>query len=111
MTGATPTPPTPGTTIEAARPPDRIYRLGVDVSGPSLQYVPTVQKRAHARASIPAHWIIDLVDEQLEVSSGPTVPAEARDDRLNSGHGPSDQVPVLLDRREIARLGCGELLP
>lgn len=69
------------------------------------------KRRLYARAGIPAYWIINLVDQVVEVftrpSCGEGVPAYCEQQNYQG-----DQlVPLLIQGREIARTPARELLP
>ena len=63
---------------------------------------------AFARGGIPVYWIVNLVDNQIEVYS-----------RSESGTGtgrvrtmqPGQDVPVVIDGSEIGRIGVADILP
>jgi Uma2 family endonuclease len=56
---------------------------------------------------IPVYWIVNLVERQVEVHSSPTA----------DGYGvvrvykPVEDVPVILDGVEAARIGVADILP
>ncbi len=85
--------------------------LAVEVADTTLQRDRGSKKRAYARARIPAYWIINLVENQLEVYADPSGPAEEPDYRQRQDYGPTDTVPVWIEGREIGRLPVRELLP
>lgn len=51
----------------------------IEVSDPTLQRDRTVKKRIYARAGIAIYWIVNLVEEQVEVYSQPLVEVEQPD--------------------------------
>jgi len=65
------------------------------------------KRRAYARGKIPYYWIVNLVDRQVEVYSGPAYDDYASVQIFRSGDG----VPVLIDGVEIGRIGVASLLP
>src|SRR5581483_11694181 len=85
--------------------------LVVEVADSSLRQDRTVKKRIYARAGVPWYWIVNLLDRRLEVYSDPTGPARRPDYRTRKDYGPEDEVPLVLDDREVARLAVRDLLP
>jgi Uma2 family endonuclease len=65
------------------------------------------QGNIYGRAGIPAYWIVNLADRQLEVYAdpGPTGYASRRD--FPSGQ----QVPVVIDGRQCGQTGVDDILP
>jgi len=84
--------------------------LVVEVSDSSLDIDRTDKARIYARANIPVYWIVNLVEGQVEVytaPSGPTVdPAYA----TRQDYRPGDEVPLVLDGAEVARLAIAAIL-
>jgi Uma2 family endonuclease len=85
--------------------------LVVEASDASLDEDRGRKKRIYARAGIPAYWIVNLVTRLLEVHDDPTGPADAPDYRNRRELGPDDEVPVVLDGREVGRIAVGDILP
>jgi Uma2 family endonuclease len=85
--------------------------LVVEVSDSTLHHDRTFKKRVYARARIPVYWIVNLVDRQIEVYADPSGPGPDPDYRQHTDYRPGDQVPVVIDGREIGRLSVNDLLP
>jgi Uma2 family endonuclease len=85
--------------------------LVVEVADSSLNLDRTVMRIIYARAAIPVYWIVNIPDRRLEVSSDPTGPADSPDYRQRRDYGPDDVVPLVLDGREVGRLGVRDMLP
>jgi Uma2 family endonuclease len=85
--------------------------LVVEVSESSLAWDRTEKTRIYARAGIETYWIINLVDRQVEVYTGPTgtsaSPGYARRDDVPVG----GSVSLVLDGVVLAALAVSELLP
>jgi len=63
--------------------------------------------RAFATAKIPIYWIVNLVDRQVEVYTGPVVDDYAtRHDCL-----PGQQVPVVIDGLQLGEIAVDDILP
>ncbi|HWE38473.1 MAG TPA: Uma2 family endonuclease [Isosphaeraceae bacterium] len=90
-------------------PPD--VPLVVEVAWTSLRTDRTTMKRIYARAAIPVYWILNLRARRLEVYTDPTGPDPAPDYRSRAEYGPDDEVPIVLDGREVARVFVRDLLP
>jgi Uma2 family endonuclease len=65
---------------------------------------------AYARAGIPVYWIINLTRKAglVEVYTRPTRTRSYRD---HLDYNARDQVPVVIDRREVGRIAVADLLP
>jgi len=83
----------------------------VEVSDSSLRHDQGFKKAIYAAAAIPVYWIINLVDRQIEVYTDPTGPGEQPDYRQQFTAGGTEQVPVVIAGREVARIPVSELLP
>jgi Uma2 family endonuclease len=80
-----------------------------EVADTSLRRDRGIKKRAYARAGIPIYWIINLQDRQVEIYTGPT--AEPPDYRDRQDYRETDEVPVLIEGKEVGRIPVRELLP
>lgn len=65
----------------------------------------------YAAAGVPIYWIVDLNRKRLEVHTEPTGQGEAARYSLTRLYGPEDEVPLVLDGREIARFPARDILP
>jgi Uma2 family endonuclease len=85
--------------------------LVVEVSDSSLEEDQSHKKQIYARAGIPFYWIADIPGSKLLVHSDPTGPADSPDYRRVAEYGPADEVPLVLDGREVGRFAVRDLLP
>ena len=85
--------------------------LLVEVSDSSLRQDQVSKKRIYAKASVTVYWIVNLVDHRVEVYSDPTGEADLPDYRTRRFYVESEQLPLVLDGREIGQIPAGELLP
>jgi Uma2 family endonuclease len=85
--------------------------LVVEVAEATLARDRGVKKRDYARNSISIYWIVNLVDGQIEVYSDPAGPTEQPDYRQHKDYRPDDQLPVVIEGKEIGRIGVRDLLP
>jgi Uma2 family endonuclease len=65
----------------------------------------------YAAASIPYYLIINLVDRQIEVYTSPSGPTANPAYAQRTDYRAGDQVPLILDGVEVARIPVQELLP
>jgi Uma2 family endonuclease len=70
-----------------------------------------LKKRLYALVGIPVYWIANLSENQFEVYTDPSGPAEEPDYRQRQIYGPSDEIPVLIEGVEVGRIPVRELLP
>jgi Uma2 family endonuclease len=61
----------------------------------------------YGRAGIPVYWIINLVDRQVEVYSGPQSDGYA----AKNVYLPGQRVPVFLDGKPVGEIAVDDLLP
>ena len=83
--------------------------LVVEIAQRSLTDDRTVMARVYAASGIPVYWIINLIDGQVEVYYDP--------DQISSQYSahvdykPGDNVPVIIEGRELTRIAVADLLP
>ena len=63
--------------------------------------------RVYGPAGIPVYWIVNLVDRQVEVYSGPQPDGYGKRDIYRSG----EDVPVVVDGIIVGRIAVDDLLP
>ena len=85
--------------------------LVVEVSSSSLLIDRGFKLRLYGREGIPAYWIVNLIDMMLEVYLDPSGPADQPGYRNRQDFGPEDEVPLVLDGREVGRIAVRDLLP
>lgn len=84
--------------------------LAIEVAESSLQR--DRQKiRIYARAGVPTYWILNLVDEQLEVHSSPAGPVEAPAYQQASVYRRGERAPVPAEIAADAEVLVDDLLP
>lgn len=85
--------------------------LVVEIAETSLNQDRALKGRLYARAGIPAYWIINLVDHQVEVFLDPTGPdASPRYATTHILRG-EESVRLMLDGQPVATFSAAELLP
>jgi Uma2 family endonuclease len=110
--------PEPDVFVVRGKPRDYIERLPaasdvalvVEVADSTLAQDRTIKQRIYARAGIPVYWIINLVDNQIEVYTQPIMGAEPGYPAPTIYKG-DDLLPLVIDGQEVARLTARELLP
>lgn len=83
----------------------------IEVSDTTLQRDRTVKKRIYARAGIAIYWIVNLVEEQVEVYSQPIVEVEQPDYSQRLDFGRSAVIPIMIEGIEICAIAVNSLLP
>jgi Uma2 family endonuclease len=84
--------------------------LLVEVSDSSLRRDQGFKKLIYAKASIPIYWIVNLIDRRIEVYSDPAGPVEHPDYRGRRDFSEAEQVPLVIDGREVAQISVREIL-
>jgi hypothetical protein len=82
----------------------------IEVADSSLASDRGTKGPLYARVSIPIYWIINLVDQQLEVYTDPTGPGTAPHYRQRQDYTVNDQVPLILAGQIVAQIPGGDLL-
>jgi len=85
--------------------------LIIEVSDTTLQRDRTVKKGIYARAGISIYWILNLVEEQVEVYSQPLVEVEPPDYSQRLDFGRSAVIPIIIEGIEIGAIAVDALLP
>jgi Uma2 family endonuclease len=82
--------------------------LVVEISDTSLARDRDAKRRIYASAGVPVYWIVNLVDECVEVYWSPVDQAGyGRREAYRKG----DAVPVILEGQEVGRIAVAALLP
>ena len=84
--------------------------LVVEIADSSLGRDQGFKKTIYAKSSIPVYWIVNLIDRRVEVYSEPTGATERPDYRLRRDFQGSEQLPLLIDRREVAQIPVSSVL-
>jgi Uma2 family endonuclease len=67
--------------------------------------------RKYAAANIASYWIVNLPQRQIEVYSSPSGRGKSAAYRDTKIYGQDDEVPLILDGRELGRIKVREVLP
>jgi Uma2 family endonuclease len=81
--------------------------LVVEVANTSLQRDRGLKREVYAEGLVPIYWVVNLNERRVEVYSAPEGGEYAS--RLTYGEG--DELPVVLEEKEIARISVSSLLP
>lgn len=86
--------------------------LAVEVSDSSLRHDSGEKLEAYAAASIPCYWVVNIPEQRVDVYTRPTGPVGAGGPRYEGRQRfePGEDVPVVLDGREVGRVAAGDLL-
>ena len=79
----------------------------VEVSESTLDRDQGEKLSAYALGGVPVYWIVNLVDGQVEVYSGPS----AAGYQFRHIFGPGHEVPVVIDGKEMGRIAVIDVLP
>ncbi len=91
--------------------------LVIEIADATLRRDRSLKKRLYARAGVPCYWIINLAEKQVEVYTSPTSPSSPSgtgsqpDYGLRQDYLSTDDVPLVLDGKEIGHLAVRDLLP
>jgi hypothetical protein len=97
--------------FDARHPQPADLALVIEVSDSSLPIDRVDKGRIYARVSIPQYWVVNLVDEQVEVYTDPTGPQSAPVYRRRQDYPRGTAVPVELDGTAIGTVVVDEVLP
>ncbi len=85
--------------------------LIVEMANSSLLRDQRDKVRIYARAGIPCYWIVNLVDQRVEVHAQPSGPTAAPAYSALQTYRPGDTVPLVLDGVTVANVAVVDLLP
>ena len=74
--------------------------IAIEVSDSSLDSDRADKCRIYARAGIPVYWIVNLVDNQIEVYTSP-IGDPTPEYRVRTDRHPGDDIDVILDGRTV----------
>jgi Uma2 family endonuclease len=83
----------------------------VEVADATLHRDRTTKKQIYAKEAILVYWIVNLVENQIEVYTDPSGPTENPDYRKRQDYQIKDSVPLIIEGKEIAQVPVRELLP
>lgn len=91
-------------------PEPRDIGLLIEIAWTSLAKDLEYRER-YARAMIPVYWIVDLQGRRLLAFSGPRVVDGRGEYEREAVHAAGEEIPLVLDGVEVARIPAAEILP
>jgi hypothetical protein len=85
--------------------------LVIEVADSSLLRDQRDKTRIYARGGIPWYWIVNLVDQRVEVYSQPSGPAPVPAYLTFQVFQPTDDLPLVLDGNTVGTVPVSDLLP
>ena len=85
--------------------------LVVEVADASLERDRKLKKRLYAQAGIAVYWIVNLVERRVEVYTDPSGATDQPDYRQHRTFAESEEVPLVIERREVGRIAASAMLP
>jgi Uma2 family endonuclease len=85
--------------------------LLIEVADSSLLRDQRDKARIYARAAIPCYWIINLVDQRVEVYSQPSGPIAVPTYSSFQTYQAGDSIPLVLDGSAVGTVAATDLLP
>jgi Uma2 family endonuclease len=85
--------------------------LLIEVADSSLLRDQRDKTRVYARGGIPGYWIINLVDQRIEVYTQPSGPTDAPAYASFQVYQAGDVVPLILDGMTVGAVPVTDLLP
>ena len=92
-------------------PTPRDVPLVVEVADSSLAVDAGEVREVYAREGVAVYWIVNLPRRRIDVYTGPSGPTATPTYEGHQSYGPDDEVPVVLDGREVGRVPVREVLP
>ncbi len=85
--------------------------LVVEVANTSVRQDRGIKRRVYARAAMPAYWIVVLHERAVEVYTDPSGPAVEPGYATVRRYADGEQLPVVVDGREVGTIPVADLLP
>ncbi len=85
--------------------------LVVEVSDSTLERDRTLKKRIYARANIPVYWIVNLIEQHVEVYTEPINLSEEPTYQQRKDYQISETIPLVIAGIEVGRASVQNLLP
>jgi hypothetical protein len=64
----------------------------------------------YASSRVPIYWIVNIPERRVEVDSSPAGRGKAAKYRDRRDYGPDDQVPVIIEGREVGRIKVSDIV-
>ncbi len=85
--------------------------LVIEVADSTLPGDRADKGRIYARAGLAVYWIVNLVDQQIEVYENPTGSTAKPEYAKQTIFSPEDSVPLVLHGKKVMMLAAKDLLP
>ena len=99
------------TNYQSRHPAPADIGLVIEVADSSILRDQHDKTRSYAKAGIPTYWIVNLVDNRLEVYTLPSGPTATPAYGASHTLVPGDLVPIVLDGATVATVPVADLLP
>lgn len=83
----------------------------IEVADASLSFDRQVKAPLYARANVPVYWIVNIVNEQIEVYSRPSGQTAKPQYGSHDTYSRGESVPLVLDGVEVVQIAVDEFLP
>lgn len=84
--------------------------LVVEIADSSVRRDRTWKKRVYGAAGIPCYWVVNLIDDCVEVFTQPTRLIENSGYTATAQFLSGDEIPVVIDGKEIGRIAAAAIL-
>jgi Putative restriction endonuclease len=84
--------------------------LVVEIADSSVRRDRNWKQRIYARAGIACYWIVNVVDDCVEVFTQPSGPTKKPSFGQTTMYQTGDEIPVVIDGKEIGRIAVAEIL-
>jgi Uma2 family endonuclease len=81
----------------------------VEVADSTLKKDQTIKLKLYAEAKIQVYWIVNSIDRRVEVYTGP-YSGKKFTYKHKTHYGPKDEVPLIIEGKEMGRIPVKELL-
>jgi Uma2 family endonuclease len=82
----------------------------VESSDSSLSFDRTIKLRTYARAGVPEYWVVNVVDQQIEVYTKPTLKGDVAEYANRVDYLLGQSVPVVLDGKLVMSIAVAEVV-
>lgn len=84
--------------------------LVIEIADTSLHRDRNWKKRIYARAGIACYWVVNLIDGCVEVFAEPSGDVKIPTYAKTQVYRPGDDIPVVIDGKEIGRISVASIL-
>ena len=98
-------------TYDHRKPTAADFGVVIEVAESSLRFDRVIKLAEYARAGIPVFWIVNLIDEWVEMYTDPDPASTPPTYRTRTDYAAGQSVPLVLDGTAVASLVVADLLP